>query len=86
MTNGTARPRMSGLPGFEMFLDAMADPNYEEHDSLREWYGGPYNADDIDERFTRRAAIAIRRYAGNSPTRKAALNNKAASRHAYHDP
>ncbi|HJO63795.1 MAG TPA: hypothetical protein QF469_00495, partial [Sphingomonas sanguinis] len=40
--------------------------SHEEHDRLREWYGGPYNADDIDERFTRRAvaAIAIRRHAG----------------------
>lgn len=57
---------VGGLPGFEMFLDAMADPGHEEHDHLREWYGGPYNADDIDERSTRRvvAAIAIRRHAG----------------------
>ncbi len=57
---------VGGLPGFEMFLDAMADPSHEEHEHLREWYGGPYNADDIDERFTRRAvaAIAIRRHAG----------------------
>ncbi len=46
--------------------DAIADPKHEEHDRLREWYGGPYNAADIDERFTRRAvaAIAIRHHAG----------------------
>ncbi|PVX28906.1 plasmid pRiA4b ORF-3 family protein [Sphingomonas pokkalii] len=57
---------VGGLPGFEMFLDAMADPSHEEHHRLREWYGGPYNPDDIDERFTRRAlaAIANRRHAG----------------------
>lgn len=57
---------VGGLPGDEIFLDAMADPAHEEHGRLREWYGGPYNADDIDERFTRRAvaAIAIRRHAG----------------------
>ncbi|WP_242095735.1 plasmid pRiA4b ORF-3 family protein [Sphingomonas sp. CROZ-RG-20F-R02-07] len=57
---------VGGLPGFELFLNAMADPAHEEHDRLREWYGGPYNPDDIDERFTRRAvaAIAIRRHAG----------------------
>ena len=44
----------------------MADPTHEEHDHLREWYGGPYNVDDIDERFTCRAvaAITIRRHAG----------------------
>lgn len=55
---------VGGLPGYEMFLDAMADPAHEEHDRLREWYGGPYNPDDIDERFTRRAVVAIRRHAG----------------------
>lgn len=57
---------VGGLPGFELFLDAMAEPAHEDHDRLRDWYGGPYNAEDIDERFTRRAvaAIAIRRHAG----------------------
>ena len=57
---------VGGLPGYEMFLDAMADPDHEDHGRLRDWYGGPYNPDDIDERFTRRAvaAIAIRRHAG----------------------
>lgn len=56
---------VGGLPGFELFLDAMANPAHEEHESLRDWYGGPYNPDDIDERFTRRAvaAVAIRRNA-----------------------
>jgi len=51
---------------FALFLDAMADSAHEEHERLRDWYGGPYNPDDIDERFTRRAvaAIAIRRHAG----------------------
>ncbi len=51
-----------------MFLDAMADPTHEEHHRLREWYGGPYNPDDTDERFTRRAvaAIAGRRHAGKT--------------------
>jgi len=57
---------VGGLPGYEMFLDAMANPANEEHDRLREWYGGPYNADDIDEPLARRAvaAIANRRHAG----------------------
>jgi len=65
---------VGGLPGFEMFLDAMADPGHQEHDRLREWYGAPYNVDDIDERFTRRAvaaiAIAIRRHAGKRAYQK----------------
>ncbi|WP_156679329.1 plasmid pRiA4b ORF-3 family protein [Sphingomonas profundi] len=57
---------VGGLPRYEMFLEAMGDPTHEEHDRLRDWHGGPYNPDDIDERFTRRAvaAIAIRRHAG----------------------
>jgi hypothetical protein len=57
---------VGGFPGYEMFLDAMADPAHEDHDRLREWYGGSYNPDDIDERFTRRAlaTIAMRRHAG----------------------
>ncbi|ODP38899.1 MULTISPECIES: plasmid pRiA4b ORF-3 family protein [Sphingomonas] len=57
---------VGGLPGYEMFLEAMADPAHEDHDRLREWYGGAYNPDDIGERFTRRAvaAIAIRRHTG----------------------
>lgn len=82
---------VGGLPGFEMFLGAMADPTHEEHDSLREWYGGPYNADDIDERFTRRAVAAASPAApsppspsaatpANSSTRKAALSSKAVYR------
>lgn len=46
--------------------DAIADLDHKEHDRLHEWYGGPYNADDIDERLTRRAvaAVAILRHAG----------------------
>ena len=57
---------VGGLPGFELFLDAMADPAHEEHARLREWHGGPFNADDIDERAARRAVakIASRRHAG----------------------
>jgi hypothetical protein len=56
---------VGGLPGFELFIEAMANPKHKEHRRLREWYGGPYNRDDIDERFTRRAIgqIANRRYA-----------------------
>ncbi len=46
-----------------MFLTSMSNPAHEEHDRLRDWYGGRYNPDDIGERFTRRA-VAIRRQAG----------------------
>lgn len=59
---------VGGLPGFEMFLDAMADPSHEEHAHLRRWHGGPFNADNIDEQaITRRiTAIARRRQVGKA--------------------
>jgi hypothetical protein len=57
---------VGGFPGFELFLDAMSDPAHEEHQQLRQWYGGAFDPDDIDEPATKRAvaAIAIRRHAG----------------------
>lgn len=57
---------VGGLRRYEMLLDAVASPAHGDHDCLQDWYGGPYNPDDIDERFTKRAiaAIAIRRHAG----------------------
>ena len=59
---------IGGTPGFENFLDAIADPNHEEHDEVRQWYGGDYDPDNIDELITKRrvAAIAIRRAAGKA--------------------
>ena len=59
---------VGGFPGFELFLDAMADPAHEEHAQLRQWYGGPFDADDIDEKAAKRriAAIAKRRQTGKA--------------------
>lgn len=59
---------VGGFPGFEMFLDAMADPSHEEHAHLRKWYGGPFNADDIDAEAAKRriATIAQRRQIGKA--------------------
>jgi hypothetical protein len=40
---------------------------------LRNWYGDPYNPNDVDERFTRRAVAAItirRRHAGKAAYQK----------------
>ena len=34
---------VGGGPGYEDFLEAMANPNHPEHDSMVEWYG-----DDFD--------------------------------------
>jgi hypothetical protein len=37
-----------GPPGYEAFLEALADPNHPEHDSIMDWYGGDYDPDDIE--------------------------------------
>lgn len=30
---------IGGVPGYEDFLAALADPNHPEHDAMSEWYG-----------------------------------------------
>ena len=57
-----------GIPGFEFFLEAIADPSHEEHDRLLEWYGRPYAPEDIDELATkdRVGRLPVRRAAGKA--------------------
>jgi hypothetical protein len=57
---------IGGLPGFERFLHALTDVAHEEHQHLREWHGGPFDPNEIDELAAKRkvALIAIRRHAG----------------------
>ena len=61
-----------GTPGFENFLDAIADPKHDDHAELIEWYAGcygcTYHPETIDELVTKRrvAAIANRRAAGQA--------------------
>jgi hypothetical protein len=61
-----------GTPGFEAFLDAIADPKHPEHDDATEWhlgcYGKAFAPDEIDERDAnlRIGAIAKRRAAGKA--------------------
>lgn len=40
---------IGGAPGFEMFLEALADPDHPEHEELLDWHGGPFDPQDIDE-------------------------------------
>jgi len=40
---------VGGIPGFELFLDAMADPNHEQHRELSRWHGRPFNPEHADE-------------------------------------
>ena len=30
---------VGGVPGYDEFLDAMADPNHPSHEEMRDWYG-----------------------------------------------
>ena len=52
-----------GVWGYQEFLEAILDPNHEEHESMLEWVGGAFDPerfdpkevrfDDPDERWTR---------------------------------
>lgn len=57
---------VGGPPGFFDFLEALANPRHSEHRRLVEWYGGPYDADDLDllNLRLRIGALAKRRHAG----------------------
>jgi hypothetical protein len=41
---------VGSISGFEEFLEAMADPEHEQHERMLEWCDGPFDPDDIDER------------------------------------
>lgn len=43
---GTCPPEdVGGFPGYEAFLDAMADPNHPEYEAMRTWHGRPFEPD-----------------------------------------
>ena len=44
---------VGGAPGFMEFLEAALVPFHAEHAPMIEWYGGPFDPDDIDERRVR---------------------------------
>ena len=74
---GRAPPEdVGGIPGFELFLDAMADPQHEQHDELVHWYGRPFEVDDIDEEEVRRRveALARRRAVGKAGFEKSRVH------------
>jgi len=46
---GNCPPEDCGGPtGYEMFLEAIRDPDHEEHQSYLEWVGGDYDPEDFD--------------------------------------
>jgi hypothetical protein len=65
----TRRPPedVGGVPGFEMFLEALSDPDHEEHQHLLDWHGGPFDPDDIDKAGIR---VQMKRLANRRKSRK----------------
>ena len=59
---------VGSVPGYYDFLEAVSNPRHREHRRLVEWYGGPYDPDDINltELRFRLAQIAKRRHAGKA--------------------
>lgn len=37
-----------GVPGFMNFVEAMADPDHEQHEELAEWFGGKFDPERFD--------------------------------------
>ncbi len=39
---------VGGVWGYEMFLEALSDPEHEEHDTYVEWSGGGFDSEALD--------------------------------------
>lgn len=65
---GTCPPDdIGGPPGYEMFLEAMADPEHPQHEELRDWHGGPFNPDKPEEAALRKDVAALARKWSKKP-------------------
>jgi hypothetical protein len=66
---GRAPPEdVGGIPGFELFLDAIADPKHEQHRELKRWHDGPFDPERAaeDEILNRIGTLAKRRALGKA--------------------
>jgi hypothetical protein len=63
---------VGGLPGFEEFLRVMADPADPEHDTIKTWYGRPFEPDDVGLAIInqRLGKLARRRAIGKAASEK----------------
>jgi hypothetical protein len=59
---------VGGVIGYDEFLEAVRKPRHPEQRRILEWYGGPYDPDDIDLALIRRriGQLANRRAAGQA--------------------
>jgi len=69
---------VGGPLGFSDFLEAVANRRHAEHRRMIEWYGGTFDADDLDlsEIHRRLAALAKRRRDGLLGYAKSRLNTR----------
>ena len=44
---------VGGVSGFMEFLEAVLDPFHKQHARMVEWYGGPFDPGDMDEKRVR---------------------------------
>lgn len=59
--NACPPENVGGVPGYEHFLAAMADPKHPEHAHLRDWYGSPFdpNAFSLEDAAERLREIRL---------------------------
>lgn len=58
---------IGGVPGFEMFLEAINDPAHEEHEHFMELYDGSFDREDIEADIVK---IQIKRLAAMRTSKK----------------
>jgi Plasmid pRiA4b ORF-3-like protein len=49
-----------GTGGYAHFLEAITEPEHEEHDELLEWIGGEFDPEEFDVDFVNQKLKAIR--------------------------
>ena len=58
--NACPREDIGGGPGYADFLEAMADPNHPEHETMLEWHGGTFDPTVFDWECTNQWLKEIR--------------------------
>jgi len=51
---------VGGLPGYEDFLRAIADPRHDQHDDMLDWCGGGFDVERFDLRSVNRKLKRLR--------------------------
>lgn len=49
-----------GIPGYENLLEALQDPEHEEHEELLEWVGGAFDPESFNLEATNKAVRAVK--------------------------